>query len=536
MPTVNHPAISPQENHRWRDVHHANDEVRCTRYQLSPSISEVKGRTLEVGGALKAVVQDAFANKSPLRVGGGRWSLSNIGRPKQHLLDMANHRAIGRAPARWFSADYIDESTSAQRHPILVSGALTINVINRELAKLDLALQTTGASDGQTFAGATATGTHGADLKVGAIHDTVRAIHLMVAPEKTLLIQPSDKPLLADAGESLARWFGLECSLISDDTLFHAALVHLGSMGIVLNLLVEAVPLYYLQRRTTPHLDDELCWRKVLSSHRPQDADPRHHDDPDFLQFIVHPYRPLPRTEPRAWLSSMSKRRYSGEAGVQTDAAAKSLKSDVADLLPTLVSLFENNIPLPGNLILRSVTSTQMKSIYPQAYDETQALPGVMFGPPDFLGIDFDPVRGSSGEYVFNAMQAQAAVGVILETLKLQEKAGNQYLGGLGVRFVKGSNALLAPNIKDLNCFVELQGIYTKELPAIHTAVGAALKAEGVPYGGHWGQWALNTPTVMERWWGQKAIDEWKKARREILSETGRTVFASPILAASGLG
>ncbi len=59
---------------------------------------------------------------------------------------------------------------------------MTINVVNRELSAKGLALQTSGASDGQTFAGAIATGTHGADMKVGALHDTVLAVHLVVSP------------------------------------------------------------------------------------------------------------------------------------------------------------------------------------------------------------------------------------------------------------------------------------------------------------------------------------------------------------------
>ncbi len=127
-------------------------------------------------------------------------------------------------------------------------------------------------------------------------------------------------------------------------------------------------------------------------------------------------------------------------------------------------------------------------------------------------------------------------VDTILNTLKFQADAHNQFLGGIGVRFVRGSDALLAMNNKPMNVFVELQSLYTSELPAIHAAIGQALTQAGVPYCGHWGQWAMNTPSVLQRWWTQAAIDGWKAARDEFLPTPGaKAIFSSPILANSGL-
>jgi hypothetical protein len=160
-----------------------------------------------------------------------------------------------------------------------------------------------------------------------------------------------------------------------------------------------------------------------------------------------------------------------------------------------------------------------------------------MFGPPDFLGIDFTPVRGASAEYVFDATQARLGVETILDTLASQAVTQRQYLGGIGIRFVKGSNGWLAPNAKALNCFMELQGLHTTELPAIHSAIGAALTQAGVPYCGHWGQWFMNTPDVAERWWGADAVASWKAARADLLpTAAARAIFASPILSGAGLG
>lgn len=528
--TVTHPAIRTRLNEQWRDVHHANDEVRVTRYEVVPTGSTSNAQLLEVGGAVRAVVQAAFDANQPLRVPGGRWSLSSIGKPEGTLLDLSNYRSIGKVPAAWLDAR--DPSIS----PILVAAGMTINVVNRELSSKGLALQTSGASDGQTFAGAIATGTHGADLKVGALHDTVLAVHLVVSPTRSVLVQAAHGSLNEHSAEALSKWFGLDCELLSDDPLFEAARVHLGSLGVVLNVIVAAVPLYYLSRMRTVHKDG-ASWRGVLGSRRPKNSNGLHPEDPDYLQLIVHPYAPHPDGEPRAWISSMQKLAFSNQAGVVTEPTDVSLKSDLADFLPGLVKLVQSDLKLPINPVLRAVTSSQLRAMYGSGTSSDSALPGAMFGPPDFLGIDFSPLRGSSAEYVFDAAQARVAVETILDTLATQVGVQNQYLGGIGIRFVKGSSAWLAPNAKPTSCFVELQSLFTDELPAIHAAIAGALSRAAIPYCGHWGQWAMNTPLVAQNWWGTEAIDSWKAARADLLPEAkARAIFASPMLKFAGLG
>jgi hypothetical protein len=527
--TITHPALKTRVDEQWQDVHHSNAEVRVTRYEVVPKANSAEGQLLEVGGAVRAVLEDCFAKNEPLRVPGGRWSLSTIGKPQQLLLDLSNYRRIDHVPAAWLANQNLDVS------PVLVAAGMTINVVNRELYGIGLALQTSGASDGQTFAGAIATGTHGADMKVGALHDTVLALQLVVSPTRSVLLQAADGPLNDNAAEALSRWFGIECELLSDDQLFEAARVHLGSLGVVLNIVAAAVPLYYWSRVRTAHREG-ASWRAVLGTRTPKKSNGLHADDPDYLQFVLHPYAPHPDSEPRAWICSMCKHPFSNQPGVITQPRDVSLRNDLADFLPTLIKVFETKLTLPVNPILRAATSAQLRGFYGQNAFTDSALPGAMFGPTDFLGIDFSPSRGASAEYVVDGADARNAVETILNTLAVQADAGLQYLGGIGVRFVKGSSALLAPNAKPLSCFIELEGLYTAELPQIHATIARALSHAGISYGGHWGQWPLNTPSVTRDWWGQEAVDCWKAARADLLpSKTAQTIFASPILASAGL-
>lgn len=530
-----HPALKVHLDAEWRDVHFANAEVRCTRYEVVPTAASPEAQLAEVGGAIRAVLENAFDTNQPLRVPGGRWSLSSIGRPQGSLLDLSNYRRIGPVPNSWRTADARSASQASGVEPMLIAAGITINVVNRELFKAKRALKTSGASDGQTFAGAIATGTHGADMRVGALHDTVLALHVIVSPNRSVLIQAADGGLNRAAAETLAAWFGIPCELLSDDQLLRAAQVHLGSLGVVLHVIAETVPLYYLSRQRTPQLEGK-SWRAVLESRNPSKANGLHPADPDCLQFIVNPYLPLPDGGPRVWMSSMCKLAFDAQPDVTTIATDVSLKSDLADFLPSLISFYQtHSTGLPGHLLLREVTSLQLNNIYGAA-SAAKACPGAMFGPPDFLGIDFNPARGASAEYVFDAEQANSAVPLVLDTLQHQADAGNQYLGGIGVRFVKGSDAWLAPSAKPMNCFVELQSLYTTELPAIHSAIAQALTQAGIPYCGHWGQWFMNTPDVAERWWGKLAVEAWKSARADLLpSAAARHIFASPILAPAGL-
>lgn len=527
--SVNHPAVHVLENEQWRDVHFFNDGVRCTRYEIRWTGSSLEEQLRNVGSGISAVLKEAFDRGLAVRVPGGRWSLSTISKPTGFMLDLSNYRRIGRVPEA-----FLAKAAPAPIVPMLIGAGITVNVINRELAAQGLALQTSGASDGQTLAGAIATGTHGADLNVGALHDTVLALHLVVSPTQSFLIQANDGLLNEQAAQTLSTWFGIPCQLRSDDQLFRAAQVHLGSLGVVLNVVLGAVPLYYWSRHRTPH-QDGASWRGVLRTREPHNANGLHFTQPDYLQFILNPYAPEPSTEPRAWLTSMRKLAYSKQPDVNTNVTDSSLRSDLAAFLPAIIQVFQSKADDWLDPVLRLITSRELKEFYGNQPSTDAALPGVMFGPPERFGLDFDPLRGASAEYVFDAEQARPAVELILDTLKSELDAHRQYFGGIGVRFVKGSSAWLAPNAKPINTFVELQSISTSELPAIHDAIAEALTKAGIPYGGHWGQWELNTPDVARRWWGDHAIQSWKAARADLLSPTARSVFASPILSVAGL-
>jgi hypothetical protein len=399
---------------------------------------------------------------------------------------------------------------------------MKVHRINRLLAMRHLALQTTGASDGQTFAGATATGTHGAAIRIGGMHDTVRAVHLMVAPDRALLVQPASRPFKVAAVHDLSSWLGFPTELCTDDDLFAAARLHLGALGLVLNMVVEAVPLYFLRRVQTPLADDDPRWTQVLGDLDPTRVAP-HGSNPDHLELVLCPYRPRPSSQPRAWLKTMHKLPYMGQGEVDDSTTIAAPPN--ADTVGLVAELLDIVGPI-ANAGLRKRLSTELVARYGTETEIRQALPGVMFGP-----MALPRGHGHSVELCVDARRAEEAVATILDALDEQMKLGHQYMGGIGVRFVGRSSALLAPNLHAPSCFIELPGVRTRELTKVYAACGRALDHAGIVFGSHWGQYDLNTRRRIRRHWGDRA-ERWTRARAAILSSAkAREVFASPILA-----
>ncbi len=475
-----HPHVN-QQSIDWINKHGTHEHSGVTR--LLPIASPAGGlaRWRRVGEVLKAIVQYAFDNGEPLRPDGSRWSLSNIGMPANFALSLAVHDVCDQLPASWVTPAYQAQLAQGDMTPMLVSGSTKISRLNRTLDIQALALQTSGASNGQTLAGACATGTHGSALPVGAIHDTVRAVHLMIAPNQAVLLQPTSEPLTANAAGDLTHWLDIPTQLVSDDALFRAALVHLGSLGLVLNIVLETVPLYYLTRTSVPYANRDAGWKEALQ--RPSLGNVNSH----HFEVVLNPYPSLPSPAPRAWAISMDTARFAHQPDVEIrPTVPEAPNPDTIGILSHLLELIDIRL---GNPTFRKFITKQLVKLYGDEGKVERALPGVMFGP-----TATPERRGDSIEFALDAQDALTAVEAILDRLWNELRDGNQFPGVIGVRFVRSSDAWLATNLAETTCYIELPTLRTKEVKGIFAACGEALDSARVPFGCHWGQTHLNTP------------------------------------------
>ena len=207
-------------------------------------------RYIQTNASVQKLIGLAQRNNTRLRALGGNWSFSKIGWTDGHLINTKN-MVVGFPLAR---GDVSSSYPGDRRDLFLFHGGTTIADINAALASMGYSLKTSGASNGQTIAGALSTGTHGAAIDFGAIPEFVVGLHLATGPRKQVWLERASAPVITP---SFATALGAE--RVQDDALFDAALVSFGSFGVILGVLIEAEPNYLLDAFADRlPLDDDL--------------------------------------------------------------------------------------------------------------------------------------------------------------------------------------------------------------------------------------------------------------------------------------
>lgn len=136
----------------------------------------------------------------------------------------------------------------------LVGAGITVCQLNEALWNQGLAIETQGSFDGQTLAGAIATGTHGAGAYVGSVGDSVEAVLLLtVLPDaagvpvwQVVQVEPDPHEAISDPAAFATVRDGLPWRLVQDRRLFEAAVMTFGSMGLVVGYVMKVRPAYFL--------------------------------------------------------------------------------------------------------------------------------------------------------------------------------------------------------------------------------------------------------------------------------------------------
>ena len=110
------------------------------------------------------------------------------------------------------------------------------------------ALPTMGGSGGQSLAGAISTSTHGGDSNA-AMSDIVQGIHIVCAGGVEHFIQRGGENTIVDveALRGANPCLGGCDQIISDDDAFYSVLVSMGRMGVIVSMVLEVVPQFFLE-------------------------------------------------------------------------------------------------------------------------------------------------------------------------------------------------------------------------------------------------------------------------------------------------
>jgi hypothetical protein len=456
------------------------------------------------------VLGDAVAAGKRLRCLGRRWSISPIATTDGWLLDLSDVSTL-----KWLDRDDLSAAMSVRRDlaHVLVAGGTSIRWINWAIHRAGWSIQTSGASNGQAVAGAMATGTHGSSFHIGAFHDTVVAIHVVVSPAEHWWVEPATAPLTAD-GVAPA----LGAKLVRDDELFSALQTSLGSLGIVVGVVLRCVPTFWLDLKRYPldglpagalsssQLIDRLSsWQFDTLVGVPLDRI-------WHLDAVFNPFTP----DAQAYVS----------AYVLTDNPARGTPAEVTgehrgdewnpDMLQ-LVSRFIGVVPGGPGL----VTGAGLKTEYAKPVTDTPRVWGGWFAQQDLPG---GAVGASMG---VDCRQLGQAMATILETVRTTSSVPCV----VATRFVPGSKAIMPMNLFERTCIIDMDGANVPAMTELIAECCRRLEAAQIAFTMHWGKWiGCQTRAHVEAVYGDRVI-RWRAARGRLLADTGvARALSSPVI------
>jgi FAD/FMN-containing dehydrogenase len=231
------PNIITEDNVDWVN-HHENIVApvakRLTVKNEVPATANMSGMRA-TAARIQGIIAEAVQAGVRIRACGSRWSFSNIP-VVDHGWVIETSRldwtfAVAPADVEPGSATLADDLYFAQ------CGAKISKINERlETPQRRRALRNSGASNGQTIAGALGTGIHGSAIGVGGLESQVAGIQLLTATQN-LWIEPARAPTMTAAFTAK-----LGATLVRDDAKFDAALVSLGALGIIHSVMLRSRP------------------------------------------------------------------------------------------------------------------------------------------------------------------------------------------------------------------------------------------------------------------------------------------------------
>ena len=467
-----------------------------------------------------------IAQQVRLRALGSNWSFTKVGYPEGGIIDTtALQLSFGLQPAMVAEA-YQQAGHRADNLWFTQCGSSIIG-LEQKLEARGKSLRASGASNGQTIAGATSTGTHGAAFGVGAVHDTVVGLHLVCGPDRHVWLERASYPV---ASPALTDWLGVT-EVLRDDALFNAAVVSFGSFGFLHGLLLEVEDKFLLEDYSAKRVPYDAGLQRAMTQqdfssltqvlHLPP-VTPTHY--PWHFQLIVNVHQiDLVGADPdqapyvRIYYHTPYQAAYPRH---QPPTQGYTYGDDTMGIIKVVLDTLGSAVPqLVPSLINR---------LYPLALDDTNGTAGTMsetFGNTN--------IRGKA---------ASAAIGVaaadsprVLSELAALNKQ-HPFPGLAALRFVKGTQATLGFTRWPVTCVLELDGIQSTMNLDFLQRFWDQLEAAGIAYTLHWGKINFNlTPSRLRRMYGDAAVDSWMQARARLLDGPTRAVFTNHFMEDCGL-
>lgn len=468
--------------------------------------------------SIQQLIKEAKDQNDGMRAIGSKWSMSSIAHQKDRML-FTSHLNLKFEIS---NADLHANTPYKSENLFFFQAGNRIKSISLYLEKKGKSLKTTGASNGQTLGGCISTGVHGSAIDVGSIQDYVVGLNLIIGPnpQDIIYLERHSKPAL---NQAFIDKFGAR--IIRNDALFNAALVGLGSFGVIHGVVVEVEDQFLLKRyvrkidkATALQLSNTLDF-KNSSFKIPSEVDAQGKPlRPYHYKVFINPYS----KETKYVVEAIYKKPFDPDYKQKFGDPIPFMKSFVyRDLIYLLIKISEQFPPAIPKFI-KALSNT----ILP---DENKVVVGRL------ADIFWDAgYQGKAYALSFGVPHHQSEKALNALT-KLTNEEG-PVPGIFAMRFVKKTDALLGFPQFPKTCMIEIDGIQwegNKKLISLEDYAKRmieVLKAANIPFTIHWGKNAAwDFPNLVKHMYGNKA-DDWMEIRSALLTKEMAKLFSNQFI------
>jgi len=512
---------------KWVNGHenfqHSFQKNASFRLTLPDSVQDGATRYKMTTANFAWLIQYAIDNNIHLRAMGNGWSFSEVAICEGGAVDTKALRLSFAFRDSFVSPDYL-QSGKKSADLFFVQCGMSILQINEKLESNGRSLKASGASNGQSIAGATSTGTHGAAYRVGAVHDAIVGLHVVVGPTRHVWIEKKSNPIASD---QFIQWLGAE--KISDDDVFNAVVVSFGSFGFIHGVMLETEPIFLIEEHKSPEVTYD---QSVVHALNTLDFStiatqlPYPVDGPDkslwHFEALVNPHDFEPDNPQKGiYIRTMYKTPY------RTDYPKRIRDTKGFQYGDNTLGVIQTILDTLGSKISTVLVPKLVGTLLPLVFKPGPILYGT-------IGETFNNTR-------FRGKAASASIGMdissVSKVVELMVNANREtpFPGVLSFRYVKGTSATLGFTRFPHTCVLEMDGVDSKISRDFYKKVWEKMEAENIPFTLHWGKLNFILDATLVRKMYGSAIDQWILCRHKLLDEATRKVFTNEFMVQCGL-